>query len=72
MNKNELSNIIIGAAIKVHKAIGPGLLESAYEECLFYEINKLGINVKKQVALPLIYDNIKLECGYRADIVVDD
>ena len=72
MTENELSNIIIGCAIKVHKALGPGLLESSYEGCLFYEILKSGLIAKKQKALPLIYDQVKLDCGYRVDIIVED
>jgi GxxExxY protein len=71
MNENELSNKIIGCAIKVHKSLGPGLLESAYEECLFYELIKDGLVVEKQKALPLVYNEIKLECGYRIDLLVE-
>ena len=70
--ENEISQIIIGCAIKVHTALGPGLLESAYEECLFYELVKEGLNVEKQKALPLIYEEIKLEVGYRLDLIVED
>jgi len=62
MNENELSNIVIGCALRVHRTLGPGLLESAYVECLFYEIIKNGLIAEKQKALPLIYDEIKLEC----------
>jgi GxxExxY protein len=72
MNENELSNIIIGCAIKVHKALGPGLLESAYEECLSYELLKADLKVEKQKALPLIYGNIKMDCGYRVDLMIND
>ena len=72
MIENEITEIIIGCAIKVHKALGPGLLESAYEECLFYELNKTDLKTEKQKALPLIYDDIKLECGYRMDLVVEN
>lgn len=72
MTENELSNIIIGCAIKVHKALGPGLLESSYEECLFYEIVKSGLEAKKQKPLPLVYEQVKLECGYRLDIIVEN
>ena len=70
--ENEISQIIIGCAIKVHTSLGPGLLESAYEECLFYELVKEGLNVEKQKALPLIYEEIKLEVGYRLDLIVED
>ena len=72
MNENELSNIIIGCAIKAHKALGPGLLESAYEECLCYELLKADFKVEKQKGLPLIYGNIKTDCGYRVDLMIND
>lgn len=69
---NLLSNEIIGLAIKVHKALGPGLLESSYKECLFYEIINKGYFAEKEKALPLIYDKIKLDIGYRLDILVEN
>lgn len=72
MIENDLSQIIIGCAIKVHTTLGPGLLESAYEECLYYELVKEGLKVEKQKALPLIYEEIKLEVGYRLDLIVED
>ncbi len=72
MNENELSNKIIGCGIKVHKSLGPGLLESAYEECLYYELQKLALRAEKQKALPLVYEGIKLECGYRTDMIVEN
>ncbi len=72
MNENELSNIVIGLGIKVHKALVPGLLESAYEEVLFYEINQAGLFVEKQKALPLIYEEVKLDIGYRIDLLVEN
>ncbi len=72
MVENDLSQIIIGSAIKVHTVLGPGLLESAYEECLYYELVKEGLKVEKQKALPLIYEEIKLEVGYRLDLIVED
>lgn len=72
MIENDLSQIIIGSAIKVHTALGPGLLESAYEECLYYELTKAGLKVEKQKALPLIYEEIRLEVGYRLDLIVED
>jgi len=56
----------------VHKQLGPGLLESAYEECLYYELLKIGLNVKKQLALPLVYKEIQLEVGYRIDLLVEN
>ena len=64
MNEDQLSNTVIGLAIKVHKSLGPGLLESAYEECLFYELNKNGLFVEKQKPMPLVYEAVKLDCGY--------
>lgn len=70
--ENEISQLIIGCAIKVHSALGPGLLESAYEECLYYELTKEGLKVEKQKALPLIYEEIRLEIGYRLDLIVED
>lgn len=60
------------SALKVHQALGPGLLESAYEECLFYELKKLGLLIEKQKALPLIYEEVKLDVGYRLDILVEN
>ena len=71
MIENELSNKIIGAAIKVHKELGPGLLEFAYEECLFYELSQLSLNVEKQKPMPLIYKEVKLDCGYRIDLMIE-
>lgn len=71
MTENELSNIIIGCGIKVHSALGPGLLESAYEECLFYELIKNNLYVEKQKPLPLIYEDIHLDAGYRVDLFVE-
>jgi GxxExxY protein len=71
MNENEISNKIIGFAIEVHKSLGPGLLESAYKECLYYKLQKAGINVEKEKPMPLIFEEVKLECGYRIDILVE-
>jgi GxxExxY protein len=65
-------NKITGAAIEVHRTLGPGLLESAYQECLFYELRSLGLSVKKEVTLPIIYKEIKLNHGYRIDLLVND
>lgn len=72
MKINNLSHIVIGAAMKVHTSLGPGLLESSYKECLFYEIQKAGIKVEKEKPLPLIYEEVKLECGYRVDLFVQN
>ena len=68
---NKLTERIIGCAIEVHKGIGPGLLESAYEECLCYELSQAGLSFERQVSLPVIYKQVKLDCGYRLDIVVE-
>ncbi len=70
MDRNELTYAIRGAAFTVHSRLGPGLLESAYEKCLHYEISKQGYAVQQQVALPLIYDEIKVDVGYRIDLLV--
>lgn len=69
---NDLSNEIIGLAIKVHKALGPGLLESSYKECLFYEIVNAGFFAEKEKKLPLVYGDVKLDAGYRIDILVEN
>ncbi len=71
MTENELSNRIIGLAIEVHKALGPGLLESAYKECLFFKIAQAGISVEKEKPMPLVFEEVKLECGYRIDLLVE-
>lgn len=70
--ENELSKIIVDCAFKVHKNLGPGLLESSYEECLMYELIKAGLFIEKQKALPLVYEEVKLEVGYRIDILVEN
>ena len=72
MTENDISFLIRGAIFKVFNALGPGLLESAYEAVLTYELLKLGLNVKNQVALPLVYENIKLDVGYRIDVLVEE
>lgn len=70
--ENELSNIIIGEAIFIHKSLGPGLLESVYKECLYYRLLKRELNVTKERAIPLVFEEIKMECGYRADLIVEN
>lgn len=72
MTENELSRIVFDCALKVHQSLGPGLLESAYEKCLFYELKKIGLRVEKQKPLPLIYEEVKLDVGYRIDIIVEN
>jgi GxxExxY protein len=71
MTYNELSYSVVGAAMKVHRELGPGLLEKAYQECLCYEIAQLGLCVEKEVAMPLKYRGVKLECGFRMDLLVE-
>ncbi len=72
MRENELTERVIGAAIEVHRHLGPGLLESAYEECLSHELNLVGIRFQRQVPLPIVYKGLKLDCAYRMDLVVED
>ncbi len=72
MTENELSKLVFEAGLKVHKVLGSGLLESAYEECLYYELIKLGLKVGKQKALPLVYEEVKLDASYRIDLLVEN
>jgi len=72
MNKNKITETIIGCAIEVHKQLGPGLLESAYEECLCYELQERGLVVARQKPVPVFYKDIKLDCGYRMDLLVEN
>ncbi|MEJ2356272.1 MAG: GxxExxY protein [candidate division WOR-3 bacterium] len=72
MKYSKLADRVIGRAIEVHRLLGPGLLESTYEECLAYEFKTNGISFKRQVALPVFYKEIKLDCGYRVDILVEN
>jgi GxxExxY protein len=72
MTENELSNIIIGCAIEVHKQLGPGLLESAYRECLRYELLQVGLDVQPEKPMPIVYKEIKLDHGYRMDLLVNN
>lgn len=72
MNINDVSGSVVDAALKVHTALGPGLLESAYEACLAHELKKRGHKVLAQVGLPLVYDGVSLDVGYRIDVLVDD
>src|SRR2546428_12920171 len=71
MRNRDLTPEIIGAAIKIHRKLGPGLLESAYEACLTYELERLGLRVERQRAVPLVYESVKLDCGVRADLVLE-
>ncbi|MRX37673.1 GxxExxY protein [Flavobacterium sp. LC2016-23] len=72
MTENELSKVVFNCSLKVHQTLGPGLLESAYEECLYYELKKTGLEIQKQKPLPLIYEEVKLDIGYRLDIIIEN
>ncbi|MCK4328830.1 GxxExxY protein [candidate division WOR-3 bacterium] len=72
MHENEISKIIVESCLKIHKKLGPGLLESVYEEVLFYELNMNNIKCKRQIAIPVIYENIKMDIGFRADLIIED
>jgi GxxExxY protein len=72
MTENEIGTLILDAAFEVHRALGPGLLESSYEHCLAYELVSMGLNVAIQKPLPLVYKETKLDCGYRIDLLVED
>lgn len=72
MELNDKSALVIGCAMKVHTALGPGLLESAYQECLHYELLESGLHVKRELALPIVYKDVKLDHGYRIDLLVED
>jgi len=72
MELNEITRIIIGCAIEVHRTLGPGLLESAYEECLIFELVSKGLKIEKQQPVPVVYKEIKLDYGYRIDVLVEN
>ena len=72
MNLNSITEKIIGACIAIHRELGPGLLESAYEECLAFELEQAGLAFRRQQALPVAYKGVRLDCGYRMDLVVED
>ncbi len=71
MTENELSKIAVDCIFQVHKGLGPGLLESAYEECLYYQLSKTGLGTERQKPLPLVYDSLRMEIGYRVDLLVE-
>ena len=71
MNENELSRLVFDNALKVHRSLGPGLLESSYEACLFYELNKSGLLIERQKPLPLIYEDVMVDIGYRVDLLIE-
>ncbi len=70
--EDELTSAIIGAAIAVHRELGPGLLESAYEECLCHELTLRGLKFERQVPLPVVYKGVRLDCGYRIDLILEN
>lgn len=70
--ENTISNKIIGLAMDVHSLLGPGLLESAYKECLYYKIGRSGMLIEKEKSMPLVFEDVKLECGYRIDLLVEN
>jgi len=72
LRTNDMTERVIGACIEIHRTLGPGLLESAYEECLCYELSLSGLQFDRQKSLPVIYKGVKLDCGYRLDIVVEN
>ena len=72
MTENEISNKVIGIPIEVHNALGPGLLENVYKECLYHKIKQAGFKVEKEKSIPLIFEDVKLECGYRIDLLVEE
>jgi GxxExxY protein len=72
MRENEITEIVIGCAIEVHRALGPGLLESVYEQCLCYELAQRGLAFQRQVELPIVYKSVNLACGYRLDLIAEN
>ncbi|MBI5463713.1 MAG: GxxExxY protein [Ignavibacteriales bacterium] len=72
MTENEIGKIVVDCAFKVHQAIGPGLLESTYEACLVYELIQAGLKAETQKALPVVYKEVRLDCGYRIDVLVEN
>lgn len=72
MTENELATEVIGCAITVHRELGPGLLENAYQQCLAHELRKHGLNVEVEKAMPLVYDDVEMDCGYRVDLLVEN
>ncbi len=72
MDENEIGERLLGCALRVHRALGPGLLESAYETCLAYELDKCALSYKRQAVLPIIYDEIRIDEGYRLDLLIEN
>jgi GxxExxY protein len=71
ISENQIASVIIGCAIEIHKALGPGLLESAYQECLLFKLRQDGLKVEKEKPMPLVFEKVKLECSYRIDLLVE-
>ncbi len=72
IRENEIANAVIGLSIEVHNALGPGLLENAYKECLYYKLIKSGFRAEKEKPIPLIFEGVRIDCGYRVDILIED
>ena len=72
METDKMTEKIIGCAMSVHTALGPGLLESAYKECLYYKLCKIGFKVEKEKALPMVFEGVELDCGYRIDLLIEN
>lgn len=72
MHENDIASKVIGVAIEVHQALGPGLLESAYKECLYYKLCEAGLKVEKEKSMPLVFEKVRLDCGYRIDLLVEN
>lgn len=72
MTENQLSKIVIGCAIEIHRQLGPGLLENVYQECLAYSLHKAGVSVQKEVQVPVIFHDVKIGCGYRLDLLIEN
>lgn len=72
MSENEIATVVLDHAFDIHRALGPGLLESVYKACLFYRLDKAGLSLKQECPLPVIFEEVKMDCGYRADLIVDD
>lgn len=70
--RDAVTGVIIDSGLKVHRTLGPGLMESAYEQCLAYELGRRGVTARRQIALPIVYDGVRLDAGYRLDMVVED
>ena len=72
MHENDLSKLVIGECLKVHSQLGPGLLESVYTECVGFKLIQIGLSVQKQVPIPVVFENVKMECGFRCDVLVEN